>query len=130
MIICDAGINCQPLINRSSNAYQPSHQSPSNPPKHVKKSNEVVEIFHNTKLNNNNFELFIKHSKDGAKYEKKPHLSEVKENSKRIQETVLSSKNRRSENINQIICESHDDKKNKPDHCLQMLNHQNNILSE
>ncbi|XP_012056612.1 PREDICTED: uncharacterized protein LOC105619703 [Atta cephalotes] len=26
-------INCQPLINRSSNAYQPSHQSPSNPPK-------------------------------------------------------------------------------------------------
>ncbi|KYM79889.1 hypothetical protein ALC53_09594 [Atta colombica] len=122
-------INCQPLINRSSNAYQPSHQSPSNPPKHVKKSNEVVEIFHNTKLKNNNFELFIKHSKDGAKYEKKPHLSEVKENPKRIQETVLSSKNRRSENINQIICESHD-KKNEPDHCLQMLNHQNNILAK
>ncbi|EGI57954.1 hypothetical protein G5I_14142 [Acromyrmex echinatior] len=122
-------INCQPLINRSSNTCQPIHQPPSNPPKYMKKSNDVVEIFHNNKLKNNNFEVSIKQSKDDeVKYEKKPHLPEVKENPKRIQETVLNSKDRRSENINQK-CESHD-KKNKPDHCLQMLNHQNNTLSK
>ncbi|XP_018361531.1 PREDICTED: uncharacterized protein LOC108760214 isoform X2 [Trachymyrmex cornetzi] len=123
-------INCQPLINRSSNAHQPIHQPSSNPPMHVKKSNNVVEIFHNTKLKNNNFGVSIKHLKDdGAKYEKKPHLpDETKENPKRIQETMLSSKDRHSENVTQK-CESHD-KKNEPDRCLQMLNHQNNTLAK
>ncbi|XP_018349331.1 PREDICTED: uncharacterized protein LOC108752761 isoform X2 [Trachymyrmex septentrionalis] len=116
-------INCQPLVNHSSNTNQP----PSNPPKHVKKSNDVVEIFHNTKLKNNNFEESIIHSKDDeAKYEKKPHLPEAKKNPKRIQETVLSSKDGRSENVNQK-CEFHD-KKNEPD--PQMLNHQNNTLAK
>ncbi|KYN05777.1 hypothetical protein ALC62_03256, partial [Cyphomyrmex costatus] len=121
-------VNHQPLISRSSNAPQPIHQSLSNQPKHVKKSNDVVEIFHNTKLKNNNFGVSSKHSKDdGAKYEKKPHLSENKENLKKIQEAVFSPKDKHSENVNQE-CQSHD-KKNKQDHCLQ-LNYQSNTFSK
>lgn len=131
MIIFDAGlvINRQPLINRLSNVYQPIHQPTYDPPKHAKKSNDVVEIFHNIRLKKNNFGVSIKHSKDNeAKYEKKLHLPEDKENPKRIQETVLSPKDRHSKNINQKY-QSHD-KKNEQDHCLQILNCQSNTLSE
>ncbi|KYQ57596.1 hypothetical protein ALC60_03558 [Trachymyrmex zeteki] len=122
-------INRQPLINRLSNVYQPIHQPTYDPPKHAKKSNDVVEIFHNIRLKKNNFGVSIKHSKDNeAKYEKKLHLPEDKENPKRIQETVLSPKDRHSKNINQKY-QSHD-KKNEQDHCLQILNCQSNTLAK
>lgn len=100
-----------------------THQQ-SNLSKHLKKSNDVVEIFHNTKLKNSNSGVSSMHSKvDRPKYEKKPHLPETAD--RKIQEaSVLSPKNRCQERVNR---EYHlHDKKNEQDHCPQTLNYQNN----
>lgn len=118
------------------------HQQ-SNPRKHLKKFNDVVEIFHNTKLKKS--EVSSKHSKvDGAKYEKKPQLPETKEAPRKIQEaSMLSPRSKCPERVNHE-CQSHDkkndckshDKRNEKDQCrshdkknqqdLQTLNNQNN----
>ncbi|XP_011690061.1 PREDICTED: uncharacterized protein LOC105451365 isoform X3 [Wasmannia auropunctata] len=102
-----------------------AHQ-PSNPPKHVKKFNDVVEIFHNTKLKNNNSVVPSKRFKaNEAKYERKTHLPATKENSRKIQETLaLTPRDRCPEHIDRE-CQSRN-KKNEEDHCLQILNYQSN----
>jgi len=84
----------------------------------VKKFNDVVEIFHNTRLNNSNSGMSSKHSKLGAKCEKKPYVVEIKEDPKRIQKaSILSPKDR---GLEESV------KKNKQNHCLQTLNYQSN----
>jgi len=102
-----------------------AHQ-PSNPPKHVKKFNDVVEIFHNARLKNSNSGMSSKHSKVGAKCEKKPYLVETKEDPKRIQKaSILSPRDRGLEHVN-LECQSQENKKNEENHYLQTLNYQSN----
>ncbi|XP_036143117.1 uncharacterized protein LOC105838113 [Monomorium pharaonis] len=108
------------------------HQQ-SNPKQHLKKFNDVVEIFHNTKLKNNNCGIFSKrmplgsnkrtplsliNSKvDEAKHEKKSRLPETKEAQRKIQETsALSPENRNPERPINRECQSRD-KKNEKDQC-------------
>lgn len=94
-----------------------------NPSKQLKKSNDVVEIFHNTRLKNSNSGVFSKHSKvDEAKCERKPRLSETVE--RRNQETSVSTPRDRCPERVKNECQSYN-KKNEPAHCLQTLNCQN-----
>ncbi|XP_071653282.1 uncharacterized protein [Temnothorax longispinosus] len=103
-----------------------AHQQ-SNPPKQLMKSNDVVEIFHNTRLKNSNSGVFSKHSKvDEAKYEKKSHLPKTVDRRNQLnQEASMSSpRDRCSKRVNHE-CQSYD-KKNEPACHPQTLNCQNN----
>ncbi|KAL6260599.1 hypothetical protein P5V15_008120 [Pogonomyrmex californicus] len=94
-----------------------AHQQ-SNSPKHLKKFNDVVEIFHNTKLKNSNSGVSSKPSElNETKDAKKSHLPET---DRKIQKTSYAERNNRER-------QSHD-KNNEQDHfdCLQTLNCQLN----
>ncbi|XP_077264067.1 uncharacterized protein LOC143898447 isoform X2 [Temnothorax americanus] len=98
------------------------HQQ-SNPPKQLKKSNDVVEIFHNTRLKNSNSGVSSKQSKvDEAKYEKKSHLPKTVDRWNQ-EASVSSPRDRCSKRVNHE-CQSYD-KKNEQAH-PQTLNCQNN----
>lgn len=99
----------------------------SNPPKQLKKFNNVAEIFHNIKLTNSNSKMSNKLSEvDGAnnKYEKKLHVPETID--RKNQKGLVSSPKDKciSERVNYKY---QSDKKNEQAHCLQTLNCQNNL---
>lgn len=94
---------------------------PSNP-KQLKKFNDVVEIFHNTRLKNSNSGVSSKYSKvDAVKYEKKPHPPETVD---RRNQQVSTPKDRFSERKHK--CQSYDQKNKRIDDCPQTLNCENN----
>lgn len=97
------------------------HQQ-SNPPKQPKKFNDVVEIFHNTRLKNSNSGMSSKYPKvDAVKHEKKPHLSETVD---RRDQEASNPKDRSSERNHKS--QSYDKKNERVDDCPQILNCQNN----
>lgn len=91
-------------------------------PKQLKKFNDVVEIFHNTRLKNSNSEMSSKHSKvDAIKYKKKPHPRETVD--RRGQE-VSNPKDRSSEYNHKY--QSYNKKNKQVDDCPQTFNCENN----
>ncbi|EFN87312.1 hypothetical protein EAI_06082 [Harpegnathos saltator] len=83
--------------------------------KHTKKSNDVVEIFHNTTLKSSNSRVSSKYSKlgRGTKYTKKQKLAETAD-----QKTKKKS-------YSEHVVREHQfhDKKNEQNRCREMLNH-------
>ncbi|XP_011872993.1 PREDICTED: uncharacterized protein LOC105564867 [Vollenhovia emeryi] len=95
-----------------------------NPPKQPKKFNDVVEIFHNTRVKDSNSGVSSKHSKvSGVKYEEKPHLPEAVDRRNR-EAAVPSPRDRCSERVNRE--DQSYNNKNEQAQCLQALNCKNN----
>ncbi|XP_039311627.1 uncharacterized protein LOC105202730 isoform X3 [Solenopsis invicta] len=110
----DTGFISREEVKKRRRKGSSVHQQ-SNLPKHLRKFNDVVEIFHNTKLKKSNSRVSNKCSKDVAKYEKKLHLPETKEAPKKIQETLmLSPKSKCLEHVNRKV----HDKENEKEHCI------------